>query len=232
MDTGEQVETKQAEAQQRIETQAKGDAQALSKLEFQARAAANAANVAPQRVTPPPPVSKRTAEVRIGRLQPFWVGADRLDPQRADLRTPCQLYNLDAVAYESLGETSRALTAYKRALELAPGDATVLRMPPTGGVPLLVVPAPPPGSVFNPVSPDTGVPATVRGRVETCRELGIGFVSYSPLGRGFLTGRLTSTDELAPVVFEARFARNGRGAPDVVAPPLKAQSPTARKPFA
>ena len=33
---------------------------------------------------------------------PFWVGADRLDPQRADLKTPCELYNLDAVAYESL----------------------------------------------------------------------------------------------------------------------------------
>ena len=33
---------------------------------------------------------------------PFWVGADRLDPPREDLKTPCQLYNLDAVAYESL----------------------------------------------------------------------------------------------------------------------------------
>lgn len=33
----------------------------------------------------------------------------------------------------------------------------------------------------------------------------------------------------APVVFEARFARNGRGAPDVVAPPLKAQSGTTGK---
>jgi hypothetical protein len=31
-----------------------------------------------------------------------WVGADRLDPARDDLKTPCQLYNLDAVAYESL----------------------------------------------------------------------------------------------------------------------------------
>src|ERR1700746_912383 len=30
----------------------------------------------------------------------------------------------------------------------------------------------------------------------TCRELGIGFVAYSPLGRGFLTGRLTKPDEL------------------------------------
>jgi aryl-alcohol dehydrogenase-like predicted oxidoreductase len=31
----------------------------------------------------------------------------------------------------------------------------------------------------------------------TCRELGIGFVSYSPLGRGFLSGRFASPDELA-----------------------------------
>ena len=27
-----------------------------------------------------------------------------------------------------------------------------------------------------------------------CRELGVGFVAYSPLGRGFLTGRSTSPD--------------------------------------
>jgi aryl-alcohol dehydrogenase-like predicted oxidoreductase len=31
-----------------------------------------------------------------------------------------------------------------------------------------------------------------------CRELGIGFVAYSPLGRGFLTGRFKSPDDLAP----------------------------------
>jgi len=31
-----------------------------------------------------------------------------------------------------------------------------------------------------------------------CRELGIGFVPYSPLGRGFLTGTITKTDDLAP----------------------------------
>ncbi len=30
----------------------------------------------------------------------------------------------------------------------------------------------------------------------TCRELGIGFVPYSPLGRGFLAGRFTSAAEL------------------------------------
>ncbi|HSL23795.1 MAG TPA: aldo/keto reductase [Vicinamibacterales bacterium] len=32
----------------------------------------------------------------------------------------------------------------------------------------------------------------------TCRELGIAFVAYSPLGRGFLTGRFRSPDDLAP----------------------------------
>ena len=33
---------------------------------------------------------------------PTWIGADRLDPLRDDLKTPPQLYNLDCVAYESL----------------------------------------------------------------------------------------------------------------------------------
>jgi len=32
--------------------------------------------------------------------------------------------------------------------------------------------------------------------LDTCRDLGIGFVAYSPLGRGFLTGRFTSPDDL------------------------------------
>jgi aryl-alcohol dehydrogenase-like predicted oxidoreductase len=31
----------------------------------------------------------------------------------------------------------------------------------------------------------------------TCRELGIGFVPYSPLGRGFLTGKIQQLDDLA-----------------------------------
>src|SRR5690606_9585969 len=31
-----------------------------------------------------------------------------------------------------------------------------------------------------------------------CAELGIGFVAYSPLGRGFLTGSIRSIDDLAP----------------------------------
>jgi aryl-alcohol dehydrogenase-like predicted oxidoreductase len=32
--------------------------------------------------------------------------------------------------------------------------------------------------------------------LDTCRELGIGLVAYSPLGRGFLAGRFSSVDEL------------------------------------
>ncbi len=32
----------------------------------------------------------------------------------------------------------------------------------------------------------------------TCKDLGIGFVAYSPLGRGFLTGHIRSVEDLAP----------------------------------
>jgi aryl-alcohol dehydrogenase-like predicted oxidoreductase len=50
----------------------------------------------------------------------------------------------------------------------------------------------------------------------TLRELGIGFVPYSPLGRGFLTGAITSPDDFAPDDFRRiaprftgeNFARN------------------------
>jgi aryl-alcohol dehydrogenase-like predicted oxidoreductase len=41
--------------------------------------------------------------------------------------------------------------------------------------------------------------------IPTCRELGIGFVPYSPLGRGFLSGRFKSPDELD----EGDFRRTG-----------------------
>jgi len=41
--------------------------------------------------------------------------------------------------------------------------------------------------------------------IPTCRELGIGFVPYSPLGRGFLSGRFTSPEELD----QGDFRRNG-----------------------
>jgi aryl-alcohol dehydrogenase-like predicted oxidoreductase len=42
------------------------------------------------------------------------------------------------------------------------------------------------------------------GPLATCRELGIGFVAYSPLGRGFLTGHILSPADLE----EGDFRRN------------------------
>ncbi len=52
----------------------------------------------------------------------------------------------------------------------------------------------------------------------TCRELGIGFVAYSPLGRGFLTGRFQKPEDLAvddrrrqfPRFSEENFEQNMR----------------------
>jgi aryl-alcohol dehydrogenase-like predicted oxidoreductase len=41
----------------------------------------------------------------------------------------------------------------------------------------------------------------------TVRELGIGFVAYSPLGRGFLSGQITSIDDLAEDDFRRRGPR-------------------------
>lgn len=43
--------------------------------------------------------------------------------------------------------------------------------------------------------------------LSTCRELGIGFVAYSPLGRGFLTGQIRSIDDLAPDDFRRNNPR-------------------------
>jgi aryl-alcohol dehydrogenase-like predicted oxidoreductase len=36
------------------------------------------------------------------------------------------------------------------------------------------------------------------GLLALCRELGVGFVAYSPLGRGFLTGQIKKVDDFAP----------------------------------
>ena len=36
------------------------------------------------------------------------------------------------------------------------------------------------------------------GILQTCRELGVGFVAYSPLGRGFLTGQIQKFEDLEP----------------------------------
>lgn len=52
--------------------------------------------------------------------------------------------------------------------------------------------------------------------LDTCRELGVSFVAYSPLGRGFLTGAFTSTSQFAkgdyrsgnPRMKEGNFEKN------------------------
>jgi len=41
----------------------------------------------------------------------------------------------------------------------------------------------------------------------TVRALGIGFVAYSPLGRGFLSGQITSPDDFAPDDFRRNSPR-------------------------
>jgi len=41
----------------------------------------------------------------------------------------------------------------------------------------------------------------------TCRKLGIGFVAYSPLGRGFLTGKIRRFEDLAPDDHRRGFPR-------------------------
>lgn len=56
------------------------------------------------------------------------------------------------------------------------------------------------------------------GALEVCRELGIGFVAFSPLGRGFLTGQIRKPDafeegdyrQTAPRFQEENFATNLR----------------------
>jgi aryl-alcohol dehydrogenase-like predicted oxidoreductase len=45
------------------------------------------------------------------------------------------------------------------------------------------------------------------GLLETARELGVAIVCYSPLGRGFLTGQIKSTDDFAPDDFRRNLAR-------------------------
>jgi aryl-alcohol dehydrogenase-like predicted oxidoreductase len=53
------------------------------------------------------------------------------------------------------------------------------------------------------------------GVLALCGEHGIGFVPFSPLGAGFLTGKIDTTTELAPTDFRSmspRFATEARAA--------------------
>jgi aryl-alcohol dehydrogenase-like predicted oxidoreductase len=46
-----------------------------------------------------------------------------------------------------------------------------------------------------------------RGLLETLRSLGIGFIAYAPLGRGMLTGRIATTDDLTGDDFRRSLPR-------------------------
>jgi aryl-alcohol dehydrogenase-like predicted oxidoreductase len=52
------------------------------------------------------------------------------------------------------------------------------------------------------------------GILDTCDELGIGFVSYSPLGKGFLTGAMTKDTKLPDNDFRSSVPRFSREAMD------------------
>jgi aryl-alcohol dehydrogenase-like predicted oxidoreductase len=53
-----------------------------------------------------------------------------------------------------------------------------------------------------------------RSVVPAAAELGVGFVPYSPLGRGFLTGTIRSAADLAPTDFRRNMPRYAEGALD------------------
>lgn len=53
------------------------------------------------------------------------------------------------------------------------------------------------------------------GVLDTCEELGIGFIPFSPLGAGFLTGKIDTNTKLDPMDFRSispRFAADARAA--------------------
>ncbi len=62
------------------------------------------------------------------------------------------------------------------------------------------------------------------GSLPACRELGIGFVAYSPLGRGYLTGAIASLDALAADDWRRtnpRFAGDAMAANQKLVAPVK-----------
>ena len=64
----------------------------------------------------------------------------------------------------------------------------------------------------------------------TCRELGVGFLAYSPLGRGFLTGRYRSRADFTPDDYRQFTPRFAEGALDAnVALALRAAALAAEK---
>lgn len=123
-----------------------------------------------------PEAIRRTLDQALKRL-----GTDYIDlyyMHRLDLSVPVE---------ESVGELSRAVEAGKiRHIGLSEMSAATIR---------LAHAVHPIAAVQSEYSPWVWNPEIAV--LETCRELGIGFVSFSPVGRGFLAGAV-KTAEYAP----------------------------------
>ena len=124
-----------------------------------------------------PEYVKRACEGSLQRL-----GVDRIDlyyQHRVDPRVPIE-DTVGAMAdlvrdgkVRALGLSEAAAATIRRACAVHPIDALQTEY-----------------SLWSRDPEDDILPA--------CRELGVTFVAYSPLGRGFLTGRFSSPDDLAP----------------------------------
>ncbi|MCP5222478.1 MAG: aldo/keto reductase [Zoogloeaceae bacterium] len=119
------------------------------------------------------------------------LGVDTIDLYYCHRRDP-------AVSIEALMETLAALVAEGkvRAIGLSEVSADTLRR---------AAAIHPVAAVQSEYSLWSREPE--HGLLDACRELGTTLVAYSPLGRGFLTGALTSTESLAEDDFRRRSPR-------------------------
>ena len=144
-----------------------------------------------------PEYAKACCDESLGRL-----GVDTIDLyylHRADPKVPIE---------ETVGAMSELISAGKvRHLGLSEASAATIRRA-HAVHPIAALQSE--WSLFNREPEETVLP--------TLRELGIGFVPFSPLGRGFLTGEVTSPDDFAagdsrranPRLQGDNFARNLR----------------------
>ncbi|CCH57062.1 aldo/keto reductase [Fibrisoma limi BUZ 3] len=125
-----------------------------------------------------PDYVRKSIEGSLRRLKTDYVDLYYL--HRLDPNTPIE---------DTVGAMSRLVTEGKvRYIGLSEVDADTLRR----------------GHAVHPITAlqteyslfDRSVEET--GMLQLCRELGVGFVAYSPLGRGFLSGEIKSPDDFAP----------------------------------
>lgn len=126
-----------------------------------------------------PEYVRQAAEASLGRLKTGHIDLYYL--HRVDPRTPIE----DTVG--AMADLVRA--GHLRALGLSEVSPETLRRANA---------VHPIAAVQSEYSLWTRDPEGPGGVLETCRDLGVGFVPYSPLGRGFLTGQIRSPEDFAP----------------------------------